>query len=190
MALNCFQQCLVRNLLSTFLSLSHLYIELLAVPQSDVKEMVTPSIMDDYYSPWSPLYLNTPQDSTMDTPLFHYLDESQMLVDPDAPPLFPSFSERENPQEPVAEPKPLLERQPSGISPVVDTPPLLVLSDMSDTDSTWIFPFSTPLNHSGRCFIATLQLRDNISEERPLRERTRTLRCLSCRIRHLNLKGQ
>jgi hypothetical protein len=73
---------------------------------SDVREMVTSSIMDDY-SPWSPdvmnPYLSTPQDLTMDTPSFQYLDESQMITGPDCGPLFPMFPEWEDAQEPDEE---------------------------------------------------------------------------------------
>ena len=73
----------------------------------DVWEMATPSLKDDT-SPCSPdiinPYLSTPQDSTWDTPLFEYLDESQMLTGPDyAQPLFPLWSDM---QEPVTQPKP------------------------------------------------------------------------------------
>jgi hypothetical protein len=80
---------------------------MLAAPQS--AEMVTPSLMDDY-SPWSPdlmnPYLSTPQDSRMDTPLFEYLDESQMLTGPDYDaPLFPMFPGWEDMREPVDETK-------------------------------------------------------------------------------------
>ena len=74
--------------------------------------------MDDF-SPWSPdmmdPYLSTPQDSTMDTPLFEYLDESLMLAGPyDNAPLFPMF-EWEDIREPVAELKSLLELEPSAL---------------------------------------------------------------------------
>jgi len=73
----------------------------------DAWEMATPSLKDDT-SPCSPdiinPYLSTPQDSTWDTPLFEYLDESQMLTGPDyAQPLFPLWSDM---QEPVTQPKP------------------------------------------------------------------------------------
>ena len=77
--------------------------------------MVTPSLMDDY-SPWSPdlmnPYLSTPQDSTMDTPLFHYLEDSQMLTGPDCGFLFPMFSEWDV-REAVAKP-------PKTFFPVLD----------------------------------------------------------------------
>ena len=52
--------------------------------------MFTPSLMDDFL-PWTPnLYLSTPEDSTMDTPLFHYLDDFETVTGPDfSTPLFP-----------------------------------------------------------------------------------------------------
>lgn len=59
-------------------------------------DMTTPSLVDDF-SPWSPditnPYLSTPQDTTLDTPVFKYLDESYMLTGPDyaTASLFPSF---------------------------------------------------------------------------------------------------
>ena len=97
-------------------TVSHLYVDYLGLPQSDAREMVTPSLMYDY-SPFSPdmnPYLNTPQDSTKDTPLFNYLDDSQMLTSPlySNAPLFPMF-EWEEIREPVTEPKTLLELDPS-----------------------------------------------------------------------------
>ena len=99
-------------------TISDVYIEPLAFPQSDAREMVTPSLMDNY-SPWTPdlmdPYLGTPQDLTMDTPLFDYLDldDSQMLTNPDlGAPLFPISSEWEDMRVPVAEPKSLLDLNP------------------------------------------------------------------------------
>jgi hypothetical protein len=81
----------VRQWRTTFLWLSlkdsHLYMESLA-PQSDIMEIVTPSLMDDYPPP----YLSTPQDSTLDTPFYHSLDDSHMLTSPDCAPLFPIAS--------------------------------------------------------------------------------------------------
>jgi hypothetical protein len=100
-----------------------------AVPQSDSWDTATPSLMDDI-SPWSP-YLNTPQDSTLDTPLFEYLDESQMLTGPDYnAPLFPMFSWEEN-QEPVAQAKPVPELDASSLITMTPTSPLLDSFDPS-----------------------------------------------------------
>jgi hypothetical protein len=100
----------------------HHYMEPLA---ADVREMVTPSLMDDY-SPWSPdvmnPYLSTPQDSTLDTPLFHYLDDNLMLTGPDDAPLFPMFPEWEE-REPVLEPKAVLD--PSSLIVMTPTSPAL-----------------------------------------------------------------
>jgi hypothetical protein len=99
-------------------------------------DMVTPSLMDDY-SPWSPdvmnPYLSTPQDSTLDTPLFHYLDDSHMLTGPDCTPLFPIFPEwPEEVQEPVVEPsKAVLELDPSSLILMTPTSPILDSFDPS-----------------------------------------------------------
>ena len=74
------------------MTVSHFYMELLAGPQSDVREIVTPSLVD-YFSPWTPDLnpsFNTPQDSTMDTPLFDYLDDSAQMTGLDSS-LFPMF---------------------------------------------------------------------------------------------------
>jgi len=109
-------------------------------PQSEVREMVTPSLMDDY-SPWSPdvmnPYLSTPQDSTLDTPLYHYLDDSHMLTGPDFPPLFPMFPEWEEVQEAVAEPtkSPVPELDPSSLIVMTPTSLLLDSSDPSQLSS-------------------------------------------------------
>jgi hypothetical protein len=96
-----------------------------AMLAADVREMVTPSLMDDY-SPWSPdvmnPYLSTPQDSTLDTPLFHYLDDNLMLTGPDDAPLFPMFPEWEE-REPVVEPKAVLD--PSSLIVMTPTSPAL-----------------------------------------------------------------
>ena len=63
------------------MNVSHLYMEPLSVPQSDVRKMVTPSLMDKF-SPSSPdlrnPYLDTPQDSTR--PQFNG-PTSQILLD-------------------------------------------------------------------------------------------------------------
>ena len=125
------------------ISVSHHYMEHLAVPQSDVREMLTPSLMEDY-SPWSPdimnPFLSTPQDSTLDTPLFHYLDDSQMLTGPDCNgPLFPMFPEWEDVQETAAEPeaKSLLDHlDPSSLIVMTPTSPLLDSFDPSQLTST------------------------------------------------------
>ena len=115
------------------ITMSHHYVDPLAVPQSDVREMVTPSLMDDF-SPWSPdlmnPFLSTPQDSTMDTPLFHYLDDSHMLTGPDYPPLFPMFPEWEDVREPVAEPKAVLDIDPSALIVMTPTSPPLDSFDL------------------------------------------------------------
>ena len=115
---------------------SHLYVECLA-PQSDVREMVTPTLMDDY-SPWSPdmmnPYLSTPQDTAMDTPLFHYLDDSHMLTGPDYAPLFPMFPEwEETHEQPIAEPPKtqLPELDPSSLIVMTPTSPILDSFDPS-----------------------------------------------------------
>lgn len=108
---------------------------MLAVPQYDNCEMATPSLMDDY-SPFSPdmsnPYLSTPQDSILDTPLFEYLDESQMLTGPDInAPLFPLFP-WEDPQ-PVTQPKPkpLPELDTSKLITMTPTSPVLDTFDPS-----------------------------------------------------------
>lgn len=106
-----------------------------AMLAADVREMVTPSLMDDY-SPWSPdmmnPYLSTPQDSTMDTPLFHYLDDSLMLTGPDDAPLFPMFPEWAE-REPVVEPKALLD--PSSLIVMTPLSPALDSFDPSHLTS-------------------------------------------------------
>jgi hypothetical protein len=93
--------------------------------------------MDDY-SPWSPdmmnPYLSTPQDSTLDTPLFHYLDDSHMLTGPDCAPLFPIFPEwpEEVQHEPVIEPtKSVPELDPSSLIVMTPTSPILDSFDPS-----------------------------------------------------------
>jgi len=111
---------------------------MLAFPQSDAREMVTPLLMDDF-SPWSPdmmnPYLSTPQDPTMDTPLYEYLDEGQMLTGPDFnAPLFPLF-EWEDIREPVVEPKSLLEIDPSALIIMSPTSPVLETFDLSQLGS-------------------------------------------------------
>ena len=121
------------------MTVSHHYTELLA-PQSDVREMVTPTLMDDY-SPWSPdmmnPYLSTPQDSNLDTPLYLYLDDSHMLTGPDCPPLFPMFPEWDEVQEPVVEPtkSTVPELDPSSLIVMTPTSPLLDSFDPSQLSS-------------------------------------------------------
>jgi len=120
------------------MTVSHLYMDPLAVPQSDVREMVTPLLMDDY-SPWSPdlmnPYLSTPQDSSMDTPLYHYLDESHMLTGPDDP-MYSMFPEWVDDQEPVGEPpKSVPELDPSSLIVMTPTSPLLESFDPSQLTS-------------------------------------------------------
>ena len=117
------------------MTVSHLYTEPVGVPQSDVREMLTPSLMDDY-SPWSPdmmnPYLSTPQDSTLDTPLFHYLDDSHMLTGPDCAPLFPMFPEWDDVQDPVVEQqKSVPELDPSSLIVMTPTSPMLDSFDPS-----------------------------------------------------------
>ena len=121
------------------ISVSHLYLESLAVPQSDDREMVTPSLMDDQ-SPWSPdvmnAFLSTPLDSTMDTPLYYYLDDSHMLTDPHSAPLFPMFPEWPEVQEGVAEPKSVVpELDPSSLIVMTPTSPILDSFDPSQLTS-------------------------------------------------------
>ena len=71
--------------------------------------------MDDY-SPWSP---DMSQDSTLDTPLLHYLDDSHFLTGPD---WFPE----QDVQEPVVEPpKSVPELDPSSLIIMSPTPPIL-----------------------------------------------------------------
>jgi len=106
-----------------------------AMLAGDVREMVTPSLMDDY-SPWSPdlmnPYLSTPQDSTLDTPLFHYLDDNMLTGPDDCAPLFPMFPDWENVQESVAEPpKSQPELDPSSLIVMTPTTPLLDSFDPS-----------------------------------------------------------
>jgi hypothetical protein len=84
--------------------------------------------MDDI-SPWSP-YLNTPQDSTLDTPLYEYLDESQMLTGPYDAPLFP-MSAWEETQEPLPQSKPVPELDASALITMTPTSPLLDSFDPS-----------------------------------------------------------
>jgi hypothetical protein len=122
------------------ITVSHHYMEPPAFPQSDNREMVTPSLMDDF-SPWSPdmmnPYLSTPQDSTMDTPLFDYLDESQMLTGPDYNArLFPMFPEWEDPRELVAEPKTLPDLDPSALLTMTPISPSLDSFDPSQLTSS------------------------------------------------------
>jgi len=72
----------------------------------------------------------------MDTPLFHYLDESQMLTGPDCGPLFPMFHEWEDVQEPAAEPpKSAPELDPSSLIVMTPTSPLLDSFDPSQLTS-------------------------------------------------------
>jgi len=97
--------------------------------------MATPSLMDDF-SPWSPdmmnPYLSTPLDSTLDTPLFDYLDESKMLTGPDYNvPLFPIFPEWEDVREPVSQSKAVPELDTSALIPMTPTSPLLDSFDPS-----------------------------------------------------------
>ena len=120
------------------ITVSDLYMVPAAFPQSDAREMVTPLLMDDF-SPWSPdvmnPYLSTPQDPTMDTPLYEYLDEGQMLTGPDFnAPLFPLF-EWEDIREPVVEPKSLLEIDPSALIIMSPTSPVLETFDPSQLGS-------------------------------------------------------
>ncbi|KAF8811011.1 hypothetical protein BYT27DRAFT_7185124 [Phlegmacium glaucopus] len=108
-------------------------------------EMATPTLMDDY-SPWSPdmvnPFLSTPQDSTLDTPLFEYLDESQMLTGPDyghSGPLFhmlPEWSMPEAVQEPVAQSKSLPTLDVSALITMSPSSPLLDSFDPSQFSST------------------------------------------------------
>jgi hypothetical protein len=114
---------------------------MLAPPQSDMMEMVTPSLMDDY-SPWSPdmmnPFLSTPQDSVLDTPLFDYLelDDSQMLTSPHYnAPLFPMFPEWEGVREPAAESKAVAELDASALIVMTPTSPLLDSFDPSQLTS-------------------------------------------------------
>lgn len=123
-----------------FTAVTHqLYAEPLAVPQSDNWEMATPSLMDDL-SPWSPdamhPFLGTPQDSSLDTPLFEYLDESQMLTGPDYnAPLFPMFHGWEDTQEPATQSKPVPELDASALITMTPTSPLLDSFDPSQLSS-------------------------------------------------------
>ena len=96
-ALSHFQLCSVRYPPSIFLLMCLMSTwNLLAVPQSDVSEMVFPSFDD--FPPWSPeLYVSNPQDSSIDTPLFDS-DDIQML----SPTMFPlPWSEEVSIQERV-----------------------------------------------------------------------------------------
>lgn len=107
---------------------------MLAVPQSNYREMATPSLMDDY-SPWSPdvahPFLSTPQDFILDTPLFEYLDESQMLTGPDYnAPLFPMFPEWEDAQ-PATQPKSVPELDTSALITMTPISPVLESFDPS-----------------------------------------------------------
>ena len=86
-------------------------------------------------------YLTTPQDSTMDTPLIHYLDDSLMLTGPDCNvPLFPMFPEWEEAREPAAEPVPEAKSVPeldlSSLIVMTPTYPILDSFDPSQLDST------------------------------------------------------
>jgi len=110
---------------------------MLAVPQYDNCEMATPSLMDDY-SPFSPdmanPYLSTPQDSILDTPLFEYLDESQMLTGPDInAPLFPMFPWED--AQLVTQPKPPPQLDTSKLITMTPTTPVLDTFDPSQLSS-------------------------------------------------------
>ena len=109
-----------------------------AGPQPDGWDMATPTLVDDY-SPWSPdmvhPYLSTPQDSTLDTPLFDYLDETQMLTGPDYGPLFPMLPEWGNAPEPAAQPKPTPELDPSALLTISPSSPVLDSFDPSQLSS-------------------------------------------------------
>ena len=95
----------------------------------------TPALMDDQ-SPWSPdmmyPHLSTPQDSTLDTPLFDYLDESQMLTGPDY--MFPLFPTWDEPREPVSQPK-APELDVSTLITMTPTSPALDSFDPSELSS-------------------------------------------------------
>ena len=76
----------------------------------------------------------------MDTPLFHYLDDSQMLTGPDYEPLFLSmFHEWEEVQEPVAAEAPkssVPALDPSSLIVMTPTSPLLDSFDPSQLSTT------------------------------------------------------
>jgi hypothetical protein len=119
---------------------------MLAGPEPDGWDMTTPSLVDDF-SPWSPditnPYLNTPQDSTLDTPLFKYLDESYMLTGPDYAngSLFPSWPIPDNAD---AQPKSLPELDVSALLTMSPTSPQLDSFDPSQLSTPQIEPPSTP----------------------------------------------
>jgi hypothetical protein len=97
---------------------------------SDVWD-ATPTLMEDQ-SPWSPdmmnPYLSTPQD----TPLFDYLDESQMLTGPDYPSLFGTWDETREPV--VTQPK-APELDVSTLLTMTPTSPALDSFDPSELSS-------------------------------------------------------
>ena len=68
---------MVRNPPTTFLLLSHLYMEPLA-PQADVREMVTPFLLDEFSQrsavPMNPYFSTSLHSTTMDAPTFPLLD--------------------------------------------------------------------------------------------------------------------
>ena len=143
-----------------------------ASPQSDVRKMITPSLMDKF-SPRSPDL--TPQDSTMDTPLFD-LDDIQTLT---GPPLFP-IPGSEDVQGRVVKAKSPSELYPSSLNLI----PSSQLSDMSDLGSILIPPSSTRSNHSGHRSMTTL-----LHKSRPedARRRRTPLACVNCRSRKVKV---
>ena len=196
------------------ITVSHLYMEPLAFPQSDVREIITPSLSDGFL-PCSPVLTSpclTPRDSTMDTPLFD-LDDSHILTDPY---LFPMlFPEWEDVQERVTKAESLLELDPSALivmtppkSPFLGSyhlsrlqpsgipsphssvvgPPSPVSSDMTDSGSIWMIPPSPTLPiYPGRRFMTSLHSCENGPEETPIRRRRIPIACTSCRSRKLKV---
>lgn len=111
---------------------------LAAMLGADSWENATPSLVDDF-SPFSPdlmqPYLSTPQDWTMDTPLFEYLDESQMLSGPFAysGALFPKLPEW---GESGANPKSVPKLDESTLFTISPSSPLLDSFDPAELFST------------------------------------------------------
>jgi hypothetical protein len=148
-------------------AVSHHYMEPLA---ADDREMVTPSLLDDY-SPWSPdvmnPYLSTPQDSTMDTPLFHYLDDSLMLTGFDDAPLFPIFPEWSE-REPVVEPKALLD--PSSLIVMTPLSPALDSFELTSAPQSNDIPSAVDMAPASRRKITPTGIRKGVTPETLLDE--------------------
>ena len=149
-------------------TVTHLHIDSLAVPQSDTWEMATPSLMDDF-SPWSP-FLNTPQDSTLDTPLVDYLDESHMLTGPDYThlPLFATMWEEMG--EPATQSKTVLELDAAALITMTPTSPALDSFDPFQLSSSTQPDVAAPKSTATRRKVTATGIRKGITPESLLDE--------------------